>query len=309
MTDKSSAITSVDITPGAEISVTTLKKDLAQLASGPLPQEYKGMLTHIEETLPATQAACDNFYKSHSQMMTVTLDITDLTPVRSIKHTLAAIERTKSALAEAQINRRKNEIKIKKKQREIDACEDDLDREELEIEMIELMNNNMNIENSMKGAIRKMSFLMTQYRSVLDHIGKDHITEEDYEREEKRYHVMTALKQALNSARPRGGVIDEGNSIYLFDIGVNVAHAQAEVFNYLKIENELISQGQAPSHEMTMEWLEKCADKFQDCAERFAESRGFKVLDEKSLAWPENPPLLPSTVDQEFAKLKASEEE
>ena len=308
MTDKSSAITSVDITPGAEISVTTLKKDLAQLANGPLPQEYKGMLTHIEETLPATQAACDNFYKSHSQMMTVTLDITDLTPVRSIKHTLAAIERTKSALAEAQINRRKNEIKIKKKQREIDACEDDLDREELEIEMIELMNNNMNIENSMKGAIRKMSFLMTQYRSVLDHIGKDHITEEDYEREEKRYHVMTALKQALNSARPRGGVIDEGNSIYLFDIGVNVAHAQAEVFNYLKIENELIANGQAPSHDMTMEWLEKCADKFEDCAQRFAESRGFKVLDEKSLAHPEQPPLLPSTIDQEFAKLKAVEE-
>ena len=309
MTEKSSAITSVDITPGAEISVTTLKKDLAQLASGPLPQEYKGMLTHIEETLPATQAACDNFYKSHSQMMTVTLDITDLTPVRSIKHTLAAIERTKSALAEAQINRRKNEIKIKKKQREIDACEDDLDREELEIEMIELMNNNMNIENSMKGAIRKMSFLMTQYRSVLDHIGKDHITEEDYEREEKRYHVMTALKQALNSARPRGGVIDEGNSIYLFDIGVNVSHAQAEVFNYLKMENELIQSGKAPSHEMTIEWLEKCADKFQDCAERFAESRGFRVLDEKSLAWPENPPLLASSVDEEFAKLKAAEEE
>jgi hypothetical protein len=174
--------------------------------------------------------------------------------------------------------------------------------------MIELMNNNMSIENSMKGAIRKMSFLMTQYRSVLEHIGKDHITEEDYEREEKRYHVMTALKQALNSARPRGGVIDEGNSIYLFDIGVNVAHAQAEVFNYLKIENELISNGQAPSHEMTMEWLERCADKFQDCAERFAESRGFKVLDEKSLARPEQPVLLPSTIDEEFAKLKASEE-
>lgn len=303
MVDKSTAITSVELAPGAEISVTTLKTDLAQL-----PKEYKGMLTHIEETLPATQAACDNFYKSHSQMMTVTLDITDLTPIRSIKHTLAAIERTKSALAEAQINRRKNEIKIKKKQREIDACEDDLDREELEIEMIELMNNNLSIENSMKGAIRKMSFLMTQYRSVLDHIGKDYITEEDYEREEKRYHVMTALKQALNSARPRGGVIDEGNSIYLFDIGVNVAHAQAEVFNYLKIESELISNGQAPSHEMTVEWLEKCADKFQDCAERFAESRGFRVLDEKSLAHPEHVILLPSTVDQEFAKLKASAE-
>ena len=307
MTEKNSAITSVDLSPGAEISVTTLKNDLAQLANGPLPQEYKGMLTHIEETLPATQAACDNFYKSHSQMMTVTLDITDLTPIRSIKHTLAAIERTKSALAEAQINRRKNEIKIKKKQREIDNCEDDLDGEEFEIELIELMSNNMNIENSMKGAIRKMSFLMTQYRSVLDHIGKDHITEEDYEREEKRYHVMTALKQAINSARPRGGIIDEGNSIYLFDIGINVAHAQAEVFNYLKIENELIASGQAPSHEMTIEWLEKCADKFEDCSIRFAESRGFVPLDEKSLAHPEPVVMLPSSVDQEFVKLTAGE--
>ena len=120
MTEQSSAITSVDITPGSEISVTTLKNDLAQLATGPLPQEYKGMLTHIEETLPATKAACDNFYKSHSQMMTVTLDITDLTPVRSIKHTLASIERTKSAIMEAQINMKKNEVKIKKKQRDID---------------------------------------------------------------------------------------------------------------------------------------------------------------------------------------------
>ena len=55
MTEQSSAIASVDITPGSEISVTTLKNDLAQLATGPLPK-YKGMLTHIEETLPATKS-------------------------------------------------------------------------------------------------------------------------------------------------------------------------------------------------------------------------------------------------------------
>ena len=304
MTENSSAITEIELTPGSEISVSTLKSDLNIVTP-----EYKGMLNHIEETLPATNAACDNFYKSHSQMMTVTLDITDLTPIRSIKHTLASIERTKSALAEAQINMKKNEIKILKKQREIDNDTDDLDRAEHEIEMIELMNNNRNIENSAKGAIRKMSFLMTQYRSVLDHIGKDHITEEDYEKEEKRYHVMTALKQALNSARPRGGVIDEGNSIYLFDIGVNVSHAQAEIFNYLKIENEMVANGQAPSHEMTVEWLEKCADKFQDCSERFAQSRGFTILDEKSLAQAEQVTMLPSQADAEFAKLKASTEE
>ena len=77
--EKSAAITEVELTPGSAISVSDLKQDLTNLTP-----EYKGMLSHIEETLPATNAACDNFYKSHSQMMTVTLDITDLTP--SAKH-------------------------------------------------------------------------------------------------------------------------------------------------------------------------------------------------------------------------------
>ena len=134
--EKSAAITEVELTPGSAISVSDLKQDLTNLTP-----EYKGMLSHIEETLPATNAACDNFYKSHSQMMTVTLDITDLTPVRSIKHTLASIERTKSAIMEAQINMKKNEVKIKKKQREIDNCTDDLDHEEKQIELIELLTN------------------------------------------------------------------------------------------------------------------------------------------------------------------------
>ena len=44
----------------------------------------------------------------------------------------------------------------------------------------------------------------------------------------------------------------------LFDIGVNVSHAQAEIFNYLKIENEMIADGKAPSHEMTVEWTKLC---------------------------------------------------
>ena len=74
-----------------------------------------------------------------------------------------------------------------------------------------------------------------------------------------------------------------------------------------KIENELIASGQAPSHEMTIEWLEKCADKFEDCSIRFAESRGFVPLDEKSLAHPDPVIMLPSSVDQEFVKLTAGE--
>ena len=94
---------------------------------------------------------------------------------------------------------------------------------------------------------------------------------------------MTCMKQGLNAARARGGVIDEGNLIYLFDMGINSAQAQAEIYSYLKMENDMMDKGQAPTHEMTMQWLEACADKFQGDAEKFAERRGFTLYDEKSL--------------------------
>ena len=68
-----------------------------------LPQakpEYKSMLANIQEKAPAIAQASSNFYKSHSQMMSVTLDVTAITPIRSIKHSLAEIEKTKAALQE-----------------------------------------------------------------------------------------------------------------------------------------------------------------------------------------------------------------
>jgi hypothetical protein len=78
-------------------------------------------------------------------------------------------------------------------------------------------------------------------------------------------------------------MIDEGNLIYLFDLGINAAQAQAEVFAYLNMENQLISEGKAPTHEMTMRWLEACADKWEKDPETFAARRGFSVFDESSL--------------------------
>jgi hypothetical protein len=128
-----------------------------------------------------------------------------------------------------------------------------------------------------------MNFFTNQYKSILKKLGKEDITEEEYEKEEANYHVMTCMKQALNAARSRGGVIDEGNLIYLFDMGINSAQAQAEVYAYLKMENDMMDKGQAPTHEMTMQWLEACAAKFSQDANKFAERRGFKLYDEESL--------------------------
>jgi hypothetical protein len=256
--------------------------------------EYNLMLKNIQDRLPAVQKDTSNFHKSHSQFMSVTLDITAITPIRSIKHTLAEIDHTKTALQEAYIGLRKKQNELKKKERELASCTDDLDRELLEIEILELNSHLESTQNYVNGALRKMNFMVNQHKQLLEKVGKDEITEEDYEKEESRYHIMTCMKQALNAARSRNGMIDEGNLIYLFDLGINAAQAQAEVLAYLNTENQLISNGTAPTHEMTMRWLEACANKWANNPATFAARRGFSVFDRSSLT---NSPMLEQAPD------------
>jgi hypothetical protein len=263
-------------------------KDLViqKLSNSPLvKKEYKQMLTNINATLPAIKQSSSNFYKSHSQFMGVMLDVTAITPIRSVKHTLAELDKTRMALEEAQLKMMKKDIELRQKEKQLadGDYKDELERELLETEILEVKVNMNNIQNSVSGAIRKMNFFTNQYKSILKKLGKDDITEEEYEKEEARYHVMTCMKQALNAARARGGVIDEGNLIYLFDMGINSAQAQAEIYAYLEMENKLMKEGKAPTHEMTMQWLEACADKFSGESVKFAERRGFKLYDEDSL--------------------------
>jgi len=263
-------------------------KDLViqKISNSPMvKKEYKVMLENINKTLPAIKQSSSNFYKSHSQFMGVMLDVTAITPIRSVKHTLAELDKTRMALEEAHLKMMKKEIELKEKEKKLEdgEYENEFERDRLELEILEIKVNMSNIQNSISGAIRKMNFFTNQYKSILKKLGKEDITEEEYEKEESNYHVMTCMKQALNAARARGGVIDEGNLIYLFDMGINSAQAQAEIYSYLKMENDLMSKGQAPTHEMTMQWLEACAAKFSKDAEAFAERRGFKLYDEESL--------------------------
>lgn len=263
-------------------------KDLIikEISNSPLvKKEYKTMLDNIHNTLPAIKQSSSNFYKSHSQFMNVMLDVTAITPIRSVKHTLAEIDKTRMALEESHISLQKKDIELREKEHKLKT---DLDitsfqKELLETEILEIQVTMNNIQNSITGAIRKMNFFTNQYKSILKKLGKEDITEAEYEKEEASYHVMTCMKQALSAARARGGVIDEGNLIYLFDMGINSGQAQTEVNSYLKMEQEILEAGREPTHEMTMQWLEACAVKFSKDANKFAERRGFTLYDEQSM--------------------------
>jgi len=263
-------------------------KDLIikEISNSPLvKKEYKVMLDNIHNTLPAIKQSSSNFYKSHSQFMGVMLDVTAITPIRSVKHTLAEIDKTRMALEDGHLSLRKKDIELREKEHKLktDLEMTSFEKELLETEILEIQVNMNNSQNSISGAIRKMNFFTNQYKSILKKLGKEDITEEEYEKEEANYHVMTCMKQALSAARSRGGTIDEGNLIYLFDMGINSGQAQTEVSAYLKMEQEILEAGREPTHEMTMQWLEACAVKFSKDANKFAERRGFKLYDEQSI--------------------------
>ena len=131
---------------------------------------------------------------------------------------LAEIEKTKSALREAYFKMKKEEVKLKKLERKLLEEDDHLEREMLEIKINEKQANAENSRGYVEAAVRKLNFFTNQYDNLMKKIGKEELTEADYELEEVKYHIMTCMKQALNSARPRGGVIDEGNMIYLFAV-------------------------------------------------------------------------------------------
>ena len=144
--------------------------------------EYKSMLANIAEKAPAIRQASSNFYKSHSQMMSVTLDVTAITPIRSVKHTLAEIEKTKSALQEGYFRMKKNEVKLKKLERKLMNETDDLEREMLEVKINEMEAQAASSRGYVEGAVRKLNFFSNQYENLMKKIGKEELTEEDYEK-------------------------------------------------------------------------------------------------------------------------------
>ena len=94
-------------------------KDLViQKLSSPLvKKEYKQMLTNINDNLPAIKKSSGNFINHMAQFMGVMLDVTAITPIRSVKHTLAELDKTRMALEEAQLKMMKKDIELRQKKR------------------------------------------------------------------------------------------------------------------------------------------------------------------------------------------------
>lgn len=252
------------------------------IASG-LPDRYYKMAQRINEIMPRIEESNKAFFKSDSQIKMVSLNITELTPISAAKHILARVERKREALVHSEISLRRKEVKLEKKKEKRRAAvgaKADL----LDLDIISLTEKIESARNYQSGAVRELAFLIEQYDAICDDLGVDVITEDMYEKDQPRFHVMRAFSQALAAARSRQGLIDEGNFIYMQHLGINGAAAQKEVIAFMEEEQNLVDKGLIPSFELEYQWLQAIADKFEEQVRMYAEYRGFNSFVPSALA-------------------------
>lgn len=235
---------------------------------------YDNMMSRVQEVMPRVMESSESFGKSSSQLKTVTLDITDLTDVGAAKHILASINRTRQALKESEIAVRRKRLDLTRKRAALETATG-FDADEILIDITELESQLEDTMAAQRGAVRKLAHLIEQYDSICQRLCVDVVTEEMYEADQAKYHVMRAFSQGLAAARARGGTIDEGNFIYFQDLGVNGAAAQREMTAYFEAEQQVLNNGQVPTFDMQKAWLEAVGEKFAGEVSRYAISRGF----------------------------------
>lgn len=255
-----------------------------------IKQQLAPMLQNISQNLPEIRRATQNFAKRQSQYMDNILTVAHPTPLRNLRQITAEVEKAYSALRESHFSLEKKKIEVRMKQRDMELEQDELKRELLLLEAQEAQAQIIESERYLSGAIRKIRNYTEQYNSITAKLMQEQniteFSEIDFERDEERYHIMTVFSQALTAARTRGGVIDEGNHIYLMQLGINGMMAQALVTQFLNTEAAMIEKGLEPPHSLVLKFLNDMAKKFQGCSTTYAEYKGMSTFVEAAAVQP-----------------------
>lgn len=203
------------------------------------------------------------------------------TPFRNLRQILAEMKKSRQAMGEAYFNIEKKKIKIKKLQKQLESYTDPLDREEVELKIKEAEWQIECIMENVGGAIRKLANYTAQFNLIKGQLTD--LSEQTFEAEEERYHIMKAFEQGICAARSHGGFIDEGNQIYFIQIGINGTVAQVEVTNYLNWESIMLHNQKEITHEDQMVWLNAMADKFKGCSKAYAKYKGMDLTTDYAL--------------------------
>jgi len=258
-----------------------MTKDL-EMIKEKVDKQHNIMLSEIQNNLPQINSLSMNFGKTQSQFMDNMLTTSHPTPIRNVRQMLAEINKSLDALKEAYYKNEKEKVYIKKLERDLKNETDELEKELIEIKIEEKLTKLETGKKYIAGAIRKIHNYQNQYNNILKTLGVKSFDEIDFEKEEEEYHIKKAFEQGLNAARVSGR-IDEGNQIYLTQLGINGTVAQMNVEGYLIWERQQLKEGREITAEDQWRFLDEMYNKFKGSANKYAEKKGMKLTTETAL--------------------------
>lgn len=247
-------------------------------------------LAEMAKNMPEIDRATTAFGKHQSQFMNFIMTVSALTPERNMRQILAEIERKREAL-------RENESKIKHQiieheekrfelQRLIDRLaglhETDEEYLPLQFKIAHLKVDIEKIESDLasarlyyEAALKDVYSYQQAYNDISEKYDLANWDEEDFERNEERYHIMKAFEQAFSFAL-QYGFIDAGNQEYFKQLGINPIQAQADIMEYVGITQQLLTSNNNRNVgiESFHTFLKSMADKYEGCSKAVLEVKG-----------------------------------
>lgn len=247
-------------------------------------------LAEMAKNMPEIDRATTSFGKHQSQFMNFIMTVSALTPERNMRQILAEIERKREALRENESKIKHQIIEHEEKRFELNQLLDKLadvdpaqeDYLMLQFKIAHLKVDIEKMESDLasarlyyESALKDVYSYQQAYNEISEKYGMENWDEEDFERNEERYHIMKAFEQAFSFAL-QYGFIDAGNQEYFKQLGINPIQAQADIMGYVQETQNVISSTHNANIgiESFHNFLRSMADKYQGCSKAVLEVKG-----------------------------------
>ena len=221
----------------------------------------KNAVAKVNEFLPELDNKTKYFDRKNSQstlsMMSITM-LNGQSPMRMMRQIMAEVEKRKMALAEAQVNHAKQLEEIEELQTKL---QDDPDNNLLNAKLRHTMVSITMHESKINGSFKDIAVLIDSYNAIKENNGIEDWDEEQFEREEKRYHVRRGFELMYRNLMD-GGRASTSTIEYMQQYGVHPQVGLAEVQAYMNSVTDRMNKGEMPHANDLEEFLDAIADKY-----------------------------------------------
>jgi len=202
--------------------------------------------------------------RSHSQFAWKHFILDQFTNGRNLRQILAEIDRKKRALVDNKYGLLKDVAQTKIKEDLLKGETNEYKRKLLQLEIEESYEKNKMAIRPIQGALKDIMVLTDVYEQI-----KTEMSEEEFEKEEKKYWIMRLVAQSTRDVRSTSK-IGNGNQEALEQCGLNPLAVELDIIKYLGSELKDISY----TTERFNKFLEESAEKYNGYIDTSLKIRG-----------------------------------